>query len=663
MNPARRMTAAAATALVLATTGGLLGALATPASAATGCASPVYTRKFFANTNFSGTPKKTDCDSAIDQDWGTGAPFSGLPKDGFGVRWTVTRDFGSGGPFAVTASGTDGIRVYLDGGRQIDLWSNTAGSRSKSRNLTIPRGKHTLRIDYVNWTGAAKVKFTYAPRTSATYDKTAPLAPAGLNATYAADTQQTKLTWPKNAEMDLAGYRVYRQVAGSGAWRQLSSGTTATSYTDVPPATGDMYEYIVTAYDKAGNDSAQTARATVTSFAVTVPTGFTATGTDSGIALAWDQVPGAVHYRVVRKADGEPSIYWVPTGTSLTDTGVARSAEYKYQVAAVDVSGRITAYTPLKAARRLVAAPASVQAFPRRSAVTLTWRMDDKTAGDYVDFRVYRTGGASTGRVEVTDRCDTWRRTLADGTVQHLCTDYSAGENTAYRYVVKAYDKAGTESIAGAEVAATTGTDAQAPAAPASATAAAEDWGTVVTWAPVTDADLYQYSVLRGTTVVDGDSVSCSDAVHIGYADAGATSYQDVGPADGEKLCYVVKAVDFAGNVGGGATAHTVEHDLTPTVETPAGATHMASASVWSTGTVHVDMWSPAGTETYGSARFSRWNPQTGTFDALPESEYTSVYDHDVPTGTTLWYQVSGVRADGTTSLPVLVSVAVPPVS
>lgn len=134
MNPARR---GAATAVALATAGTLLNAVTLPASAATTCASPVYKRMFYANTTFSGTPKKTDCDTVVDQNW-TGAPVTGLPKDNFGVRWTVTRDFGSGGPFTFAVSGTDGIRVYLDGVRKVDLWSNTSGTRAKTVNVTVP---------------------------------------------------------------------------------------------------------------------------------------------------------------------------------------------------------------------------------------------------------------------------------------------------------------------------------------------------------------------------------------------------------------------------------------------------------------------------------------------------------------------------------------------
>ncbi|MFF9337946.1 cellulose 1,4-beta-cellobiosidase, partial [Streptomyces albogriseolus] len=70
-----------ATAVVLATAGGLLTSVAaSPASAATTCTAPVYKRQIYANTTFSGTAKQTGCDAAISENWGTGAPASGVPK-------------------------------------------------------------------------------------------------------------------------------------------------------------------------------------------------------------------------------------------------------------------------------------------------------------------------------------------------------------------------------------------------------------------------------------------------------------------------------------------------------------------------------------------------------------------------------------------------------
>ncbi|MGW3955536.1 transposase family protein, partial [Streptomyces sp. NPDC004752] len=129
-----------------------LAGATSPASAAA-CATNTYTRQFFANTGFSGEAKRTDCDAAIGENWGTEAPgVTGLGKDNFGVRWSVQRDFGSGGPFTFTASGQDGIRVYLDGVRKIDLWKNGTTTVSKTVTLTIPRGTHVLDVR-----GAARV--------------------------------------------------------------------------------------------------------------------------------------------------------------------------------------------------------------------------------------------------------------------------------------------------------------------------------------------------------------------------------------------------------------------------------------------------------------------------------------------------------------------------
>ncbi|MFJ2417027.1 PA14 domain-containing protein [Streptomyces brevispora] len=283
--PAGRTTA---TALVLATAGGLLCATAAPASAVVSCASPVFKRQFFANTTFSGTPKKTDCDSAIDQNWGKGAPVSGVRSDNFGVRWSVTRDFGSGGPFTFTASAQDGIRVHLDGVRKIDLWKNVSTTAKKTVNLTIPSGKHALRIDFVNWTGTANVKFAYAPRTSVGVDKVKPLPPTGAALSYSTATGAAKLTWSRNKEMDLANYRVYRRLKGSSYGSKPLATTTATSYTDSTlPKTGAAYYYEARAVDKAGNVSGGSTDRLVTTVDRTPP---------AAPFLEWDACPSGQPY-------------------------------------------------------------------------------------------------------------------------------------------------------------------------------------------------------------------------------------------------------------------------------------------------------------------------------------------------------------------------------
>ncbi|MFD4598182.1 PA14 domain-containing protein [Streptomyces sp. NPDC058464] len=206
MTTRTRLTVMAATA-AFAAAGGLI--TASPASAAVTCASPVWKAQYFGNSAFRGTPKLTACDSAIAENYGYGDPPGvTLPRDNFSVRWSLTRDFGSGGPFRLSAATQDGMRVYVGGVRKIDLWKNVSTTARKTVDLTVPAGKHTLRVDYVAWTGTANAAITYAPRTDAAVDKVKPLAPTGFTAAYNRDTGKTTLRWAANKEMDLAGYRV-----------------------------------------------------------------------------------------------------------------------------------------------------------------------------------------------------------------------------------------------------------------------------------------------------------------------------------------------------------------------------------------------------------------------------------------------------------------------
>ncbi|MER6673727.1 PA14 domain-containing protein [Streptomyces sp. NPDC000983] len=402
MNPARRTTAAAAASVVLVTAAATLTAAATPAAAAVTCSSPVFKRTFYANTTFSGTPKRTDCDSVVDQNWGTGAPASGLPANNFGVRWSVTRDFGSGGPFTLSASGLDGVRVYLDPGtadaRKISLWTNGSSTVSKTVNVTIPRGKHTLRVDYVNWTGSAKVTFGYSPRTSASVDAVDPLTPAGATVSYDRATGRAKLTWAKNAEMDLAGYRVYRRAKGGSYPATPLATTTSTSYTDATlPVTGAAYEYSVRAYDRAGNESPGTAAPAVTTAdrtAPAVPGSLRTASVGDGLWVTWGTVEGAASYRVYRSAsaDGTYTRVGTSTGDSHTDTTAVQDTTYYYRVTALDTAGNESARSAAVSGKRRDETPpppvTGVEVTPTEYGFHVTW--DPSPAEDIARYVVRR---------------------------------------------------------------------------------------------------------------------------------------------------------------------------------------------------------------------------------------------------------------------------------
>lgn len=553
MNPARRRTtSAAAVAVVLATAGGLLTALAAPASAAVNCASPVYKRQFFANTALSGTPKKTDCDSAISENWGTGAPASGLPANNFSVRWSVSRDFGSGGPFAFTASTQDGIRVYLDGTRKIDAWKNVSSTVSKSLNLTIPSGKHTLRVDYVNWTGTANVKFAYAPRTSATVDKVKPLTPAGTAVSYDTATGKARLTWSGNKEMDLAGYRVYRRPKGTTTWTKLTT-TTATSYTDATlPVTGAAYYYEIRAYDKAGNESTGTADQLVTTADRTAPgapTGLSTASEPEGLRVGWSAAEGAASYRVYRSAaaDGTYTAVGTTDQVSYLDTSAVEGVTSYYRVTALDTAGNESA----------------------------------------------RSAAVSGKRRDITP-----------------------------------------------------------PPAVTGVTVTPTEYGFEVNWDADPAADLARYVVRRGELLGDEEERMCS--LYPGYyVSADTTSYAYTAFPDGEESCFIVDAIDKAGNssfhwTGEAQIVVATELDLTPSVATPEGSPVRLTAASGNTG---VDLTWPAVTDATGY-RVYRWNPDTQAYEHLAATADTSYEDTGAATGTTHFYWVTAQYADGTESAP-----------
>ncbi|WP_329119625.1 fibronectin type III domain-containing protein [Streptomyces sp. NBC_01465] len=462
--PQRFRTAALLTAGVTACAG---LALPVTAHAATVTCKPNYfKRTFYANTGLSGTPKKTDCDDAINQNYRSASPLSGIAKDNFSMRWTVTRDFGSGGPFAFAAESQDGIRVYVDNVRKIDLWKNVATTQKKTLNLTIPKGKHTLRIDFAAWTGNANVKFSYAPRTSATVDKTAPLTPTGIKAGYSATTLKSTVSWAKSPEMDLAGYRVYRRLKGTATYTKVAQ-TTATSYADTPPATGQVFYYEARAYDKAGRESTGTADMPVTTVDRTAPaqvTGLTALGTTAGNSLGWQASSADVdHYEVWAAPAGgqDPDGPELVLGTSYTDPVADAGTAYTYTVRAVDASANVSpASAPVTVARPVASttpAPASLRGEPLDAFTELNWAPADASAPAPTAFHIYRRT-APTGA---------WALVGTAGASDTSYEDRSAPKGSAF-YFVAAVDDAGTESApsAAASVSRLTPATATGPLAP-----------------------------------------------------------------------------------------------------------------------------------------------------------------------------------------------------
>jgi chitodextrinase len=181
-----------------------------------------------------------------------------------------------------------------------------------------------------------------AVRPQPSRDITPPTVPSGITAS-AASSSQINLSWRASTDqVGVKGYKVYRN-------RTQIANVTGTSFSESGLAANTTYGYTVSAYDAAGNTSAQSrlvsARTLTTSggsgseTGPTIPDGLTATPVSaSQINLSWSAStdPSGIQGYYVYRNDTEIATV---SGPSFSDSGLTPSAVYEYNVSAFNADG------------------------------------------------------------------------------------------------------------------------------------------------------------------------------------------------------------------------------------------------------------------------------------------------------------------------------------
>jgi hypothetical protein len=116
-----------------------------------------WTVKYWTNRNLNGTPVLTRTDNTVNFNWDQGCPTVCVGCDNFSARWTRTHNF-SGGTYRFHAEVDDGVRVWVDDILIIDQWHVTS-VKHYTADWSVGAGNHSLRIDYYEQTGLARIKF------------------------------------------------------------------------------------------------------------------------------------------------------------------------------------------------------------------------------------------------------------------------------------------------------------------------------------------------------------------------------------------------------------------------------------------------------------------------------------------------------------------------
>jgi chitodextrinase len=281
----------------------------------------------------------------------TGLTATAISTTRIDLSWTASTD----------NVGVTGYRVERCQGSGCTTWAQvgTPTATTFSNTGLVANTTYRFRVRAVDAAGNLGAYSSIVNRATLAPDTTAPTAPTALTAT-AISTTRIDLGWTASTDaVGVTGYRVERcQGAGCTTWAQVGT-PTATAYSDTGLTGSTTYRFRVRATDAAGNLSAYSAIATATTPAVpdttepSAPTGLTATAGVAQVGLAWtastDNV-GVTGYRVERcQGAGCTDFAQVatPTGTTLTDTGLAALTTYRYRVRAVDASGNLSAYSAI----------------------------------------------------------------------------------------------------------------------------------------------------------------------------------------------------------------------------------------------------------------------------------------------------------------------------
>lgn len=135
-------------------------------------------------------------------------------------------------------------------------WEQTYDYRADTVTVVEPAGRPEVRIEGDD-TPAVEVF---------THDSFPPAVPSGLQAVFSGPGQQPfiDLIWAPVADLDLAGYNVYRHEEGKPPEKVNAEPVKTPSYRDSSVVAGKNYSYSVSAVDVRGNESLQSEEATET---------------------------------------------------------------------------------------------------------------------------------------------------------------------------------------------------------------------------------------------------------------------------------------------------------------------------------------------------------------------------------------------------------------
>ncbi|NTU98854.1 hypothetical protein HGA64_02520 [Candidatus Falkowbacteria bacterium] len=342
----------------------------------------------------------------------------------------------------------------------VSVTSLTANDNVAVTRYLINESSSTPNVNDANWSASAPTAYIFSGAGSRTAyawakdaagnistsssrtvmitlpDIQAPTVPSGLAVSTSTSNSMTLLWDASTDNVGVAGYRIYRATS-TGSLSQIGT-TTNSTYTDNTNKSLTSYVYSVSAYDAAGNTSANSATTSSTTLP-SIPSGFavrSATGTS--ITLGWSTSTEALSYYFIYRNGTQVGTTSSAVGTYI-DSGLVANTAYNYGIrafanpsylsAVATTTGTIDSISP-SVPGGLTTGTTSA------SVINIAWIASTDNVG-VVGYKIYRATGTNS-LVQV-----------ATSTVNSY-SDAGLSGLTRYVYGIAAYDLAGNTSATSA---------------------------------------------------------------------------------------------------------------------------------------------------------------------------------------------------------------------
>ncbi|WP_053360609.1 PA14 domain-containing protein [Bacillus sp. FJAT-27251] len=111
---------------------------------------------YYPTVNMSGTPVSEYVNN-LSFSWGQGSPHPSIPADNFSATFERSIYIETPGKFRLSGLADDGIRIYVDGVKQVEMWQD--GVNRYSKDITLQAGYHTFKIEYYDSKYSATLTF------------------------------------------------------------------------------------------------------------------------------------------------------------------------------------------------------------------------------------------------------------------------------------------------------------------------------------------------------------------------------------------------------------------------------------------------------------------------------------------------------------------------